>query len=363
MKNITKILIALFAIVAFSCTQDDVEDRPVITPTDAPVLTAPTAGTIYELAPENAAANAERFTWTSANFGGNVEITYSVQMDVKGGDFSAPQVLGSVVSDNQVAVTVEAMNGAALQLGAIPFEAKEFDVRVIATTGASTSIISKEVTPIVIKPYTTEAPKLWLPGSYQAASGYGDDWTPTSAPQIASSGYGKTDFEGYVYINSTSAQFKFTPAANWDDEFGEAGATDGVYTGVLKGKPAKNCGTPTATAAYYLVKADTDPAKLTYTLTATAWGIIGSATPGGWDNSTAMTYDKDNRVWTITTNLVAGEIKFRANNSWDINYGDDGADKVLEAGGANIAVASAGSYTITLDLSTPRNYKYTATKN
>lgn len=368
MKNITKIIIALFAIVAFSCTQDEIEDRPVITPTDAPVLTAPTGGTIYVLDPANATANAERFTWTSANFGGSVEITYSVQMDVKGGKFTTPQTLGSVISQNQVAVTVEVMNGAAMKLGATPFVAKEFDIRVLAKTGASTSIVSKETTAIVIKPYSTEAPKLWLPGSYQAASGYGSDWTPTSAPQIASSGYGKTDFEGYVYINSTTAQFKFTPAANWDNEFGEAGATDGVYTGKLKAKPAKNCGLPTPTAAYYLVKADTDPTKLTYSLTATAWGLIGSATAAvtggdGWVNDANMTYNATNKIWTITINLSAGDIKFRANDKWDINYGDDGADKVLEAGAANIAIASAGNYTITLDLSTPRNYKYTVTKN
>jgi hypothetical protein len=35
----------------------------------------------------------------------------------------------------------------------------------------------------------------------------GEDWTnaPT-LPAIAASGYGKTDFEGYVNINNTAAQ-------------------------------------------------------------------------------------------------------------------------------------------------------------
>jgi len=365
MKNITRSIIALFAIVAFSCTQDDVENRPVITPTDAPVLTAPTAGTIYVLTPENATATAERFTWNSANFGGDVEVTYAVQMDKKGGDFSAPQTLGSVVSANQVAVTVEVMNGAALKLKATPYVATDFEIRVVATTGTSTSIVTATTTAIVVKPYTTEAPKLWVPGSYQAASGYGSDWTPATAPQLASSGYGKTDFEGYVYINNATAQYKFTPAANWDDEFGEAGATDGVFTGVLKHKPAKNAGLPTAKAAYYLIKADTDPTKLTYSLTETAWGIIGSATAGGWDNSTAMTYDKDKKVWTVTATLTGAEFKFRANNAWTFNLGKlkAGADGVhLQYDGDNIAV-DAGTYTITLDLSSPREYKYTITKN
>lgn len=369
MKNVTKILIALFAIVAFSCTLDEVGDRPVVSATDAPILTAPTTGSTYELTPAKATATAERFTWESADFGAAVEVTYTVEMDKKGGDFSAPQTLGSVISANQLAVTVEVLNSAALSLKAAPFVASEFLIRVVAITGKSTSIVSESTTTIVVTPYTTDAPTLWMPGSYQAASGYGSDWTPATAPKLASSGFGKTDFEGYVYVNNATAQFKFTPAANWDDEFGEAGATDGVFTGVLSPKPARNCGIPTAKAAYYLVKADNDPAKLTYSLTETAWGVTGDATPGGWPSDSnkspdiVMTYDKDTKLWTATANLTAAKIKFRANFDWGINMGDTGADGTLDYGGSDISVPDAGNYTITLDLSKPREYSYTLKKN
>jgi uncharacterized protein involved in high-affinity Fe2+ transport len=47
---------------------------------------------------------------------------------------------------------------------------------------------------------------------------------------------------------------------------------------------------------------------------------------------------------------------------WDLNFGDTGANGSLEFNGDNIKVPSAGNYTITLDLSSPRNYKYTLTK-
>ena len=67
---------------------------------------------------------------------------------------------------------------------------------------------------------------------------------------------------------------------------------------------------------------------------------------------------------TITLNLTAGEMKFRANDAWDINFGDDGANGSLEYGGANIAIASAGNYTITLDLKGGGGkYTYTVKKN
>ena len=76
-----------------------------------------------------------------------------------------------------------------------------------------------------------------------------------------------------------------------------------------------------------------------------------------------MTYNKVSKVWTVTANLTQKEMKFRANNAWDINFGDTGANGSLEYGGDNIKIPSAGNYTITLDLSSPRNYKYTLTKN
>ena len=61
--------------------------------------------------------------------------------------------------------------------------------------------------------------------------------------------------------------------------------------------------------------------------------------------------------------LSDGEVKFRANDGWDINFGDDGANGSLEYGGANIAIASAGNYTITMDLHEAARYKYTIKKN
>jgi len=371
MKNLTKVIIALFSVLAVSCTIDEVKDRAVIEPVGAPVLTAPATGASYVLKPESAAAQIERFTWDSADYGGPVEIKYTIEIDKKGNEFAAPQSLGGIVAQNQLSVTQEAMNAAVMVLGGVPFTPSDFEVRIKASTGLFTPMYSNVIN-ITVSGYTTENPKLWIPGSFQDASGYGGDWTPATAPQVEASGFGKTDFEGYVYINKADAQFKFTPAPNWDNEFGEAGATDGVYTGILKAKPAKNCGLPTAKASYYLVKADTDPTKLTYTLTEAVWGITGDATPGGWpdgddnslDHDSMMTYDKDTKTWTLTLALTAGKIKFRANNkNWALNFGDTGADGTLEYGGSDITVGAAGNYTVTLDLSKPRKYTYSLKKN
>jgi hypothetical protein len=356
MKNITKSIIALFAVVALSCSVEDVQDRPVIEGVDSPILTAPTSGAAYVLSPVNATAQAERFTWKSANFGGSVEVVYTVEIDKKGNAFKAPKELATRKSENQASVSVEIMNGAALALKSTPFAPAEFEVRVKASAG--TVVMMSNVVGIVITPYTTENPKLWVPGGYAAASGYPKDWDPATSPQLSASAYGKVDFEGYINFNDANAEYKFTSFPDWKGEYA-AGATAGTLalTGANLKIPA---------AGYYLIVADTE--KLTYKATATSWAVTGSGTPNGWpDNGVQdhnMTYSKTTKVWTVTLNLSANEIKFRANDGWDLAYGDDGANGSLEPGNAaNIKVPSAGNYTITLDLSSPRNYKYTLTKN
>lgn len=93
------------------------------------------------------------------------------------------------------------------------------------------------------------------------------------------------------------------------------------------------------------------------------WGLVGPAADGWPGDPPAtdaiMTYDCDTKTYKITRTLTAGEFKFRKNRGWAINFGDDGADGTLDSGGKNIAVATTGVYTVTLDLNT---MKYTVTK-
>ena len=82
----------------------------------------------------------------------------------------------------------------------------------------------------------------------------------------------------------------------------------------------------------------------------TTVGIIGSATPNGWDSDIDMVQDAtDTCLWTLDITLVAGEVKFRANDGWDINWGSvDFPSGVGTQGGANIPVF-AGEYSVTFN--------------
>jgi len=70
-----------------------------------------------------------------------------------------------------------------------------------------------------------------------------------------------------------------------------------------------------------------------------------------------MKFDNANQVWKLTVSLTAGEIKFRKNHDWGTNFG--GTNGTLAAGGANIAVANAGTYDIVVDFNANT---YTLTK-
>ena len=56
-----------------------------------------------------------------------------------------------------------------------------------------------------------------------------------------------------------------------------------------------------------------------------------------------------------------GSFKFRGTSDWAINYGSTAADgTTLDAGGTNIPVTLTAHYALTLDLSHPNQYTYSA---
>ena len=76
-----------------------------------------------------------------------------------------------------------------------------------------------------------------------------------------------------------------------------------------------------------------------------------------------MTYNAADATWTVTTDLIAGKFKFRANNDWAINLGGDINN--LTQNGSDIVVEEAGNYTITVYMtrSTSDNIYCSLTKN
>ena len=147
-------------------------------------------------------------------------------------------------------------------------------------------------------------------------------------------------FTGYMYLNQNG--FKFCTQPNWDGtNYGADFNTAGDAANI----------TMTEDAGYY--KVDVDLESKSYVLTPiTTIGIIGSASPNGWDSDVDMNYvpynaeTKELGYWEAKDiTLASGEIKFRANDDWAINWGGD--TNALTQGGDNISV-EAGTYDIKL---------------
>ncbi|WP_299223780.1 SusE domain-containing protein [uncultured Aquimarina sp.] len=402
MKKISIIVMALVALIGFNaCTDDDALVFTAQDPVEAITFTN-SVSSEYVLTIEASNNTAERFVWQSPDFGVDTAITYALQGSGES-TFETFTGLGTTAA-NDIPVTVQQLFDLAATAGLdndpltsqvdadgnpildsdgdpVPNNAGELFFRLVAsvgTTDGGPSTIS-DILPINVflpEPVIEEVefPKLYVVGSFLEASGYGPNWTASeNAPAIMARDEEDTQYEGFVFFNDAGANYKFLPTTtSFDGDYGDAGASDGSYTEILVQEGEVNCGLPAGSVAgYYLVRANlTDVDNITYSVEPAEWALVGGATPLGWPaggtegvpgNDHDMTYDATTQVWTITINLTAGEFKFRANDDWALNLGGDaGNDGSMDFNGPNLSVDADGTYVVTLDLSNPRGYSYSA---
>lgn len=194
----------------------------------------------------------------------------------------------------------------------------------------------------------TDIQKLYVPGGYQKASGYGEkDWNPAEAPFIINTKDNKV-LEGYVYFAS-GTEFKLTSDPDWDHtNYGDGGSG--------KLDPAGG-NISVSEGGYYKITADL--VAMTYTATKVDWRLIGDAV-GGWDNDKIdMVYNKSLKRLVATGVFADGGFKMRGNADWGINLGQKNVDNgtiILDYGTPDNIGVTAGTYTFIADLST-REYK------
>ena len=192
--------------------------------------------------------------------------------------------------------------------------------------GAGTWIVTLDMNNLT---YTVGKPVLYMAGD---ANGW--------ATNDYLAGEDGVHFTGFMYLNQNGFKFCTQPewkGTNYGADFNTAADAANI--------------TMTEEAGYY--KVDVDLESKSYVLTPiTTIGIIGSASPNGWDSDVDMTYVPYNAetkalgYWEAKDiTLASGEIKFRANDDWAINWGGD--VNALTQGGNNISV-DAGTYDIKL---------------
>ena len=187
--------------------------------------------------------------------------------------------------------------------------------------GAGTWIVTLDMNNLT---YTVQKPILYMAGD---ANGWKHSDVLNSEDGV--------HYTGYMYLNQNG--FKFCTQKNWNGT---------NYGGAFFGESEDNI-MMTQEAGFYQV--DVDLSAKTYTLSPFTIGIIGDATPTGWDSDTDMTYNPEERCWELkNVTLSDGEMKFRHKNDWSLSWGGD-LDNLTTQNGPNIAVA-AGTYDIKLEV-------------
>lgn len=297
-------------------------------PSAKPIITEPIGKSIVLKSdvPDDIATTIK---WSDYKYG--VDVVYLVEMAPKG--TSNFIKIGMVNNIPLLDLSNLTLNKYVLKLGGLAGVAADYDVRVTATTKSVGGTITNvsDVATINITPYQLE--------SYMYALGGFNGWSHDTA-EILTSATSDGVYVGYINFPAAGTEFKITENRNWDVNYGDDGA-DGTLE--PNGANIKSPG-----AGYHKITVDLN--TNTITIVPEIWGVIGDATPNAWNSpDTSMTWNGATKTWEVTMYLNVGEIKFRKNNDWAVNYGDDGTDGTLNLSGKNIPVTSAGTYKVIFD--------------
>ena len=330
MKNIVSKLLSIMLVTMalYNCSKDDTDI--VLNGTATTELTASVTDIV--LLKENEANTALSLTWTEPDYGYSAIPTYKVYFDIAGNNFENA-VKKEAGSNLEYTLTNKELN-TILQTLKIASNTETFiDIKVESIIGTSKIAATSNISSISVTGYanTLDLSSVW--GLVGSATENG--WDGPDMPFYTTS---ETDIFN-AYVTLTDGQIKIRQNNSWDLNYGDTGADGTLDEG----------GTNIdVTAGTY--KVTFNAATLTYKIEAYTWGIVGDATPNGWDGpDTALTYDPTSDQWRAIVTLTDGEMKFRKNNDWSFNYGDTGADGTLDDGGGNIVI-SAGNYLVSLNL-------------
>ncbi|WP_348823865.1 SusE domain-containing protein [Flavobacterium aestuarii] len=337
MKTYIYKLLVLAAVALLGVSCEDTAELTTLQKVSFPSNIETSANTIV-LSADNETDPAVVLSWPSVVYPIKAPVTYALQFDLPDniiGEKAWSTATRLVVGEDVLSKSLlgAELNKIVLQLGLPIDKANEIVVRV--ESYMDHTIYSD---PIVLTVTPFEKPvvsgEIIMPGSYQ---GWNVD---TAASLLAIS----TDvYQGYVSIPADALGFKLNKERNWAQFYG-AGASNND----LKNMSDTDFQMPGAGSYQITVNLKT----LKWNSIAYAWGIVGDATAGSWNTSTPMTYDHVNKKWKVTASLVPGNVKFRLNDSWTINYGAKNNDEgimYLDNQGAHY-VAEAGNYEITFTI-------------
>jgi len=343
MKNL-KIFISIVAgLLLIACADDAklmISKNPV-----APILNAPSQKTTaykadsaaYVLSMDSTGL-AETFICTAADYGVKTLTTYSLQIDKTGNNFAKAQTITSSTTDTLSVTVIQLYNliTSATGINATINVKASYDIRIMATIGASLQPVYSNVKTIKIKPlpslkpYTLVTPNLWY------IIGLGDGAWHYDAAHIGSSIFPLSVVTGNVYSSAGDGIFTYTGyfqhanvfkivGSSYDWNKPSWGSSNGAIAPILSSSSG-NFAVPTD--GYYTITlnsiANTLSIVPTTAPTSTYTNMVMSGDFNGWSstaNPASPFLATNNHQWYATVTITAaGGIKFN-NNSWANSWG------------------------------------------
>ena len=318
---------------------------------------------VYKISQQTSNNISERLVWNAPDFDAPTTVTYVVDISTNS-DFSTIDMSSGDTSNNHLGLKVSSMLEFAETLGLDDDPSTTFSdgspnntgmvyARVTAYAGTSSSganqssTVSKTASMNIevlenVGACTDAALSNWgLVGS--AVNGWGGTNRGFAAgndvPFLSNGQDGMFRAVATLY----DGEFKIREDNAWGVNYGDNGADGTLELG------GDNIA---ITAGHYIIDFDSVNLTVTVTPAGTVWGVVGSATLNGWgaaEDVKLMPDPCNDGVYIVKdVVLIDGEIKFRQDDAWGVNLGDNGADGTTDAGGDNIAV-TAGTYDMVLD--------------
>ncbi len=271
------------------------------------------------------------FEGKAVNPGFEASANYFLEAAAAGTDFADPVQIYSGVQNRIIKITVSDLNGILIKkFPADQVSSVDFRIRAVLVVDAGTGApgTGTDLMEYISEVVTADVTIFGLPRL---------DLIDSGKEQKIESAAGDGVYTGFVKLNPANPFTLFDPDGSISyGDTGGALAVDGA--GIVSGD-----------AGWHILTVNTN--DMTYGIEAYMIGLVGSATPNGWDApDQKMDYDVETGTWSITIDLIDGEIKFRLNDGWAWNLG--GTFDNLVHNGANVPV-SAGNYTITLTITDP----------
>jgi hypothetical protein len=326
--------------------------RVTVSPFDDPAVLVSQNATISPTLPvSNDPGNT--FTWSRSFVGYTGDVTYTLQYDSAGKNFTSSRDIAVGVNRLNITLTNFEMNETALNDGVAGGTPGRIEYRVRAVTAQGAVSFSNTVS-VLINTYVPIL-RFYMPGGYQSATGNGNNWDPGTAPElirdIRPEAMNKLYYI-YIYLPANS-EFKVTQGRDWAINYG--GTNNNLVSG--------GANFSVSTAGVYRISIDR--AAMKYDIREGRMGFVGGATGAGWNPGASfptygMGHPEKNLFVGLTNLNSSGGWKLIDFNNWnngDVtvfnarSYGSTGGSgSALEINGANMPdVSTTGRYRVIWD--------------